>query len=165
MISHLPNLYSGINVHSFMLWQKFLNTLIKTIFKNLEWVDLYFLYLFIRFFRDRKKTTELSIHLVHSKRVFFRFIGYANVENHDEIRKFGHLTKLSCNNWMLFSTSSYSLYRNKQDLESLHVKSDHNLLHSTTAQTNNAPKKVLHLVSCFECELPQWLTLFPSIFN
>ena len=61
---------------------------------------------------------------------------------------------------MLFSTSSYSLYGNKQDLGSLHVKSDHNLLHSTTAQTNNAPKKVLHLVSCFECELPQWLTPF-----
>ena len=65
---------------------------------------------------------------------------------------------------MLFSTSSYSLYRNKQDLESLHVKSDHNLLHSTTAQTNNAPQKVLHLVSCFECELPQWFTLFRAYF-
>ena len=66
---------------------------------------------------------------------------------------------------MLFSTSSYSLYRNKQDLESLHVKSDHNLLHSTTAQTNNAPKKVLHLVSCFECELPQWFALFRTNDN
>ena len=162
MISHLPNLYSGINVHSFMLWQSFLNTLIKTIFKNLEWVDLDFSCLFYEI--ERKRLSFPYIWYI-VRQYFFRFIGYANVENHDEIRKFGHLTKLSCNNWMLFSTSSYSLYRNKQDLESLHVKSDHNLLHSTTAQTNNAPKKVLHLVSCFECELPQWLTLFPSIFN
>ena len=65
---------------------------------------------------------------------------------------------------MLFSTSSYSLYRNKQDLESLHVKSDHNLLHSTTAQTNNAPKKYFTLFHALNVNYHNGLLFFRAYF-